>query len=320
MKTYILNSLLLSTLALFSVNSFAQLTVTNTGLVGINRVPSFTLDIEGTVRFSNWTDAILDWSDTYHIPTFYPEQDGGMIFGKENRRVYVKAYQVWSIWYSNYSDERIKKNITNLKSSLEKIKMLRGVSYNLNEDNFNNLSERAKSDINNESIGFIAQEVEKVFPQLVTKSDTDGIYGVNYVSLIPVIVEAMKEQQNQIDSLKKVISKTKTSKKSTTTEIDEYETDIKDNKNSNLLASLDQNAPNPFNQSTQIGYYLPETINSANLYIFDMNGLQIRSIQINSKGKGSITIYGSELNAGMYLYTLIADGKEIDTKRMILTQ
>jgi hypothetical protein len=84
--------------------------------------------------------------------------------------------------------------------------------------------------------------------------------------------------------------------------------------------SLDQNFPNPFNQSTQIGYYLPEATRTANLYIYNMNGLQIKSIPIQNRGKGSVTINGSELRSGMYIYTLIVDGREIDTKRMILTQ
>ncbi len=51
-----------------------------------------------------------------------------------------------------------------------------------------------------------------------------------------------------------------------------------------------------------------------------MNGLQIKRIQIAQKGMGSVNINASELRPGMYLYTLIADGKEIATKRMILTE
>jgi len=51
-----------------------------------------------------------------------------------------------------------------------------------------------------------------------------------------------------------------------------------------------------------------------------MNGVQIKSKPISNKGIGSIVIDASELRPGMYLYTLIIDDKEIDTKRMILTQ
>jgi len=56
------------------------------------------------------------------------------------------------------------------------------------------------------------------------------------------------------------------------------------------------------------------------IYIYNMSGMQIKSISIPEKGYGTITINGSDLQAGMYLYTLIVDGKEVDTKRMILTK
>jgi len=51
-----------------------------------------------------------------------------------------------------------------------------------------------------------------------------------------------------------------------------------------------------------------------------MNGVQLKSYPATERGKGNVIIQGSELIAGMYLYTLIADGKVIDTKRMILTK
>jgi hypothetical protein len=51
-----------------------------------------------------------------------------------------------------------------------------------------------------------------------------------------------------------------------------------------------------------------------------MNGVQLKSYPVVERGKGNLTIQGSEFSAGMYLYALIADGKVIDTKRMILTK
>lgn len=56
------------------------------------------------------------------------------------------------------------------------------------------------------------------------------------------------------------------------------------------------------------------------MYIYDMQGTQIRRIEIVDRGKSCVTLQGSELSAGMYIYSLIADGKEIDSKRMILTK
>jgi hypothetical protein len=82
---------------------------------------------------------------------------------------------------------------------------------------------------------------------------------------------------------------------------------------------LFQNNQNPFSEVTDIGYYLPETVSKAMICIYDMNGKQLKCYNINSNGNGFITIDGNELQAGMYMYTLIADGKVVDTKRMILT-
>jgi len=69
-----------------------------------------------------------------------------------------------------------------------------------------------------------------------------------------------------------------------------------------------------------LSYYIPKTIRNASIYVYDMNGTQLKGYQIMERGKGETIIQGSEFAAGMYLYALITDGKVIDTKRMILTK
>ena len=64
---------------------------------------------------------------------------------------------------------------------------------------------------------------------------------------------------------------------------------------------------------------VPETW-AATVMIYNLEGKQMKNIQVHDRGKVSVKISGSELSAGMYLYALIADGKVVDTKRMILTQ
>jgi len=85
-------------------------------------------------------------------------------------------------------------------------------------------------------------------------------------------------------------------------------------------ATLYQNNPNPFSEKTEIRFLLPESVNAATLYIYDMQGTQLKSIPVQQRGNGSVVIHGSELQAGMYLYALTADGQEVDTKRMMLTK
>jgi len=89
------------------------------------------------------------------------------------------------------SDIRMKTNIENLNKALEKISKLRGVSFN-----WKNEPEGQKH------LGFIAQEVEEVIPELVFTNPVDGYKGINYPEITAVLTEAMKEQQTQINKLK----------------------------------------------------------------------------------------------------------------------
>ena len=64
---------------------------------------------------------------------------------------------------------------------------------------------------------------------------------------------------------------------------------------------------------------MPESSNTAGIYIYDMIGKELLKLDITQRGNSSVILNASQLNAGMYLYSLIIDGKEIDTKKMILT-
>jgi len=75
-----------------------------------------------------------------------------------------------------------------------------------------------------------------------------------------------------------------------------------------------------YKAETQIKCFIPKTSVNAAIYIYDMQGTQVKKLQINNRENISISIQGSELKAGMYMYSLIIDSKEIDTKRMILTE
>jgi len=85
-------------------------------------------------------------------------------------------------------------------------------------------------------------------------------------------------------------------------------------------ASLDQNIPNPFSENTSIHMFIPGTVSRATLYIYNMHGEQLKYIAVNGRGNTTVTIEGHSLKAGMYLYALVTDGKEVDTKKMILTK
>ena len=90
-----------------------------------------------------------------------------------------------------YSDERVKENIKTIDKSLEKVNQLRGVE-------FNKIGEDKKS------IGVIAQEIEKVIPEVVYE-DQDGMKSVAYGNITGVLIEAIKELKAEVEELKKQI-------------------------------------------------------------------------------------------------------------------
>ena len=104
------------------------------------------------------------------------------------------------------SDKRFKKNIVPLENSLSKILALDGVNYHWRKAEFpeKNFSESPQ-------IGFIAQDVEKVFPELV-QTDDKGFKSVNYVQLVPALVEAIKELSRKIGVLESKNLSTKVDK------------------------------------------------------------------------------------------------------------
>jgi len=88
-----------------------------------------------------------------------------------------------------YSDKRVKENINTIENALDKVKALRGVTYN-----------RTDNEDKSEKIGVIAQEIQEVLPQVVHEQE-DGMLGVSYGNIVAVLIEAIKEQQKQIDEL-----------------------------------------------------------------------------------------------------------------------
>ena len=91
--------------------------------------------------------------------------------------------------FNSTSDVNLKDNIQTIVNPLDKIIKLNGVTFNWKENQ-------------KPSIGVIAQELEKVLPELVTQGD---IKSVNYNGLIGVLIEAVKEQQKQIQELKDLV-------------------------------------------------------------------------------------------------------------------
>lgn len=202
--------------------------------------------------------------------------------------------------YTQTSDLRHKTNILNLPNSLNKILKLRPVSYNWKINN------------NGKRLGFIAQEVEKILPEVVTK-DSLGNYGMRYSEIIPLLTKGIQDQQEIIDTLRQQINLLIYSNKRIET-IDNLE----QKEVLNQLPFLFQNHPNPFNGSTFIDYFLPPIANNAFIRVVDNNGKLIKAFQLQNKGYGQVELDCRNLSAGTYHYSLLVDTKVIETKSMVV--
>jgi hypothetical protein len=251
------------------------------------------------------------------------------------------------------SDAKFKQNISSLSNATTIINHLNPRSYNFNLTNYPYINLNPGN-----QFGFVAQELEQVLPDLVKQSifraeydstghmihDTVQYKSINYIGLIPIVVQAIKEinQKNdslthcltgKIDSLKQIINNyenrfnnlelminncchpsTKSMLNNNNNEVTEVELE-------NIQAIvLDQNVPNPFAENTLINYFIPENINFAQIIFTDNYGRIMKTVDIKTSGKGMIKVYAANLSSGIYTYSLIVDGKVVDSKKMVCSK
>ena len=218
-------------------------------------------------------------------------------------------------YYYTVSDSTLKENIQTVTGALNKILSLRGTSFKFKS------AAKEGGNSSEETYGFIAQELKEVLPKLVIKRPVDSLYEINYDGVIPVLVEAFKEQHSIIENQQAEIDELKNKIKDVNGILKELNLTITDTFSlEENKATLFQNVPNPFNRQTEIRYFIPYSAGEAYILIFDMNGRYIRSINVEAKGESSIVIKENTFDPGMYIYTLVVDNKEVGTKRMVLTE
>jgi hypothetical protein len=217
-----------------------------------------------------------------------------------------------------FSDQKIKNDVKTEGDITSKIMQLRPVNYQLDQKRKGyNFSSKLQH-------GFIAQEMEKVFPELVTdikhpvpngdKTTFEDIKGVNYVGLISVLTRGMQEQQEKIVTMEK--------------EMEVLKQAVQTLSGSNPAKAapvtaagyeLKQNVPNPFSEASVIYFTAPAAEKNLSLAIFDLNGRMITQFN-NLSGKTQVTVNANELQAGIYIYSLLAGGQEMLSKRMVVTK
>ena len=238
------------------------------------------------------------------------------------------------------SDIMLKENIVSLSggedesgSSLEKLMDMNVIKYNykeperqmtkeeekmladLSEQDLNAMKEYYKKcreeRISQKHYGLSAQELQKIYPDLVIEGQ-DGKLGVNYLELVPILIRSIQELKQELDARTQAEAEAKTR-------------GIADGDQTEKIAMkstgniLYQNTPNPFKEQTVIRFSLADDAKDAAICIFDLSGKMLKKMPV-TQGMTSVSVGGYELGEGMFLYTLMVNGQEIDTKRMIITK
>jgi hypothetical protein len=182
-------------LAAIKLSAFAQIELDSYGNVTIRRSSTGYIMMDNTGYYGQ--PAIHSWNNNLDLGTT------------------SKAIHQLNVYTINQiSDKRQKENITNLNNALGIIMKLQGVKYDIKKEyTYNDTLEGKKKELceikRHNQIGFLAQDVEKVLPEAVNYDDSTDIYGINYTRIIPVLVEAIKEQQLAIETLNSELEKLK---------------------------------------------------------------------------------------------------------------
>lgn len=217
--------------------------------------------------------------------------------------------------YSSVSDERLKTNIKPMPAVLAKVKLLKPTTYQFKDPG------SAPTGSSTESYGFLAQDVNKIFPHLVSHNVQPErnleTYTLDYSGFGVLAIKAIQELSGKVDDLEKQNNELNA-------RIEKLEALLTHNNNATSVmissAYLEQNVPNPTHGTTTIRYGIPDGATSARLTLTNSKGQLLKTISINGRGTGQVILETSALPAGVYNYTLWIGGREADTKQLVITR
>lgn len=178
--------------------------------LGVGRVPIHGISVNGNIYTTNGIKLggpepdrrgllelrnSLPWTEVIYATN----QNGNQLFALSNTGAVTVSGIVTAAGHVTVSDSRYKRDIVTLETPLEKLLELRGVSFMWDTDKHVQFR-----DLPGKQVGFIAQEVKNVLPETVFKNE-DGYLGVSYNAIVPLLVEAVKAQQQAIKELTKEI-------------------------------------------------------------------------------------------------------------------
>jgi hypothetical protein len=341
------------------INRFGTVGINSKGLSQYQLLVQGRTGINGDLTISSanpdWVTALRVNVNAEHSVAYTITRGGrDYFYVRGDGRVFSEA------GYYRISDGKLKKDVEQVNNALSNIMKLRGVQYSLIDtygiDSLGNVSfsyspatvsksngntDKAKQGNNQhkKQIGFIAQELELIYPDAVTTIN-DGLKAVDYSALVPILIEAIKEQQAQIVALQiQAASPTSLASRVQAIEkqlsqcckvqpgngklksdiISETGKETQDVLETSAIV-LHQNSPNPFSQSTAIQMEIPIEVNDASLTVYNLAGEQKLSIAVNERGLTSVRIEAGKLNPGIYIYGIVADGELAASRQMVVTE
>ena len=310
-------------LCVYYVDVEAQLRMDSDGDVVIGNYagdPTYDLEVRGQAYFSCVpANSGIYFTNYSTIAAIKPQWNNSARVGLSSNKFYY-VYTNW-LYYDNlydWSDISIKENIRDIESPLSSICKIRGIKYDRKREYYVNSPEENMEEIiatGKNKYGVIAQELQEIFPDLVKYNEEAELFAVDYIGLVPILIEAIKEQQLAISSLQSQIIQISNEVPALkgTSDATNTENNISDNVN-----ILFQNSPNPFSEETKIEYLLNENVSKATLFIYNMTGKQLKGYELHHN-ENTLSIMSGELDPGIYFYTMIVDGNVVGTKQMILT-
>lgn len=309
----------------------------NFGVLGITRINNnhgYNYGVTGMVDFSSINSnsgGAGIYGANYGYVYAYPDNISGLYAGYFHGSVLLNG-QTTALELYTPADARLNKNVESVARNddygmrtLDNLLRLNVFEYNT----FNPSTERTQEDIGNMSdemrasyemmkkdeekmasrlhFGLSAQELQEIYPNLVVEGQ-DGYLAVNYIELVPLLIRSIQDLKQELDELKSGEGNIKRAPQ--VADVDDLST-----KGESVLY---QNTPNPFQEKTVIRFKLSYDARNASICIFDMSGKLLKKLPV-SEGMESVSVNGYELGEGMFLYSLVVNGREIDTKRMILS-
>lgn len=208
---------------------------------------------------------------------------------------------------SLFSDARLKEEIEPaIAPLLGKLMQLKPAKYYYKD---------SRAVAKEKTLGLVAQEVEKVFPELVQTED-GGYKMLNYSGLTIVSIKAIQElqqtvlnQQQEITAIKERFAQLEAALKTGS---------LPGATGADLGgASLEQNHPNPAHQTTTFRYQIPAGARAQILIYEAMSGKLVKTLA--APGTGQLEMNGSDLKPGNYIYTLLVNGKAVGSRQMVLS-